>query len=209
MDEREVALLIKERAGMRTAGEARLALQSALGALRCALDDEDARATSRALPSRLARVLDRTPPTVVRKAGDLYAEAGRRERVTAGFAIEHAQVVLQVLARQLEPELVARLRSHLPADIAALLAVPEPFPEAPPHVHSHPATRPAPAQTLSRARPGTSEPIAETRHEVAHADSVVRSSAPHADRMVETARSTRPGREDDTLASGREPGGHK
>jgi hypothetical protein len=58
-------------------------------------------------------------------------------------------------------------------------------------------------QTLARARPGTADPIADARHELAHTGSVVRSPAPHAEDRVETARSTRPSREDETLASSR------
>jgi uncharacterized protein (DUF2267 family) len=202
MDAKELMQVVKTEAGLRSVAEARRATLAALGALRCALDDDDARATARALPD-LAWLLDRPASTIVRTAPELYAETQRRERVRPGFAVEHAQAVLQVLARTVDPELVARLRRHLPADIAALVAGrPEPA-EPPSHVHVHPARAPEPIQTLSRARPGTAEPIAETRHELAHAGSVARSPAPHGDTMVETARSTRPGREDDTLASTR------
>lgn len=204
MQEQELIRLVKARAGLRTAGEARRALDAALGALRSALDDEDARIAARALPRGLTRALERRPSTVARTAAELYSEAQRHERVALGFAMEHAQVVLQVLARELDPEVVALLRKRLPAEVAALLEPPSPPSEAPPpHVHVRPEHRPAPLQTLSRARPGPAEPIAETRHELAHAGSVVRSAAPHAETMIETARSTRPGREDETLATTR------
>jgi uncharacterized protein (DUF2267 family) len=203
MDEHELIVLIKEHAGLRTAGEARRALGAAFGALRCAMDEDEAVAVSKSLPPGLARLLERKPGAAARSTRALYAEAARREGVDLGFAMEHAQVVFQVLAQALEPELVSRLRRHLPPDIGALLRprhVPE---DAPPHVHAHPAHQTPPRQTLSGARPGTAEPISETQHDVAHAGSVARSGAPHAERMVETARSTRPGREDETLASAR------
>ncbi len=203
MDEREWSLLIKERAGLRTAGEARRALSAALGALACALEDDDARAVAKALPLRIQRTLERRRAAVVQSASGLYSEAERRERVGLGFAKEHVQVVLEVLARQLDPELVARLRRRLPPDIAVLLQRRRPAGEPPPYVRAHPARGVAPRQTLSRSRPGTANPIAEASEPLAHAGSVVRSARPHTDRMVETARSTRPGREDETLASAR------
>lgn len=207
MEEQELILLVKTRAGLRTASEAKRALGATLGALRCALEDDDARAAAKALPLRLGRMLERRPATAVRSAEALYAEAERREGAGFGFAVEHVQAVLQVLAHELDPELVGRIRKRLPSDIAALLRERGSAGEAP-HVHTHPERRTAPPQTLSRARPGMAEPIAEARHELAHAKSVVRTETPHAERMVETARSTRPGREDETLSAGR-PGGKR
>lgn len=203
MNERELTELVKTRAGLRTTREAKRALGAAIGALRCALEEDDALATAKELPPALARVMERSPATLVRGARALYAETERRERVGLGFATEHAQAVLQVLSEQLDPEVVARLRKRSPKEVAALLRPRRAFQPPPPHVHGHPAREPPPIQTLSRARPGTAEPIAETRHEVAHAGSVARSGAPHAERLVETARSTRPGREDQTLAATR------
>lgn len=203
MDDQELSLLVKSRSGLRTAREARRALVAAVGALRCALDPQDARDASRGLPPALAAVMGKAPSVEVRGARALYAEAARREQVDLGFAMEHAQVVFQVLAQELDPELLVRLRKRLPPDVAALLRPRAHSPEPPPHVHVHPDSRPAPAQTLSRARPGTAEPIAEAHHELAHAGSVARSETAHADRMVETAHTTRPGLEDDTLAATR------
>jgi uncharacterized protein (DUF2267 family) len=203
MKERDLSGVVKERAGLQTVAEAKQAVRAAVGALGCALEEEDARAASEQLAPDLARVLERRTTTSVKSAEDLYAEADRRERVGRGFATEHVQVVLEVLAERLDPELVARLRRRLPSDIANLLRERRVAGEAPPHVHTHPARQPEPLQTLSRARAGTAEPISEARHAVAHAASVARTDAPHSDTMVETARSTRPGREDRTLASSR------
>jgi uncharacterized protein (DUF2267 family) len=202
MDDLELILHVKAAAGLRSLREARRATAAALGALRCALEEEDARALSKALPRKLAHLLERPQTTVVQSIEGLYADAERRERVGLGFAMEHVQVVLQVLLRQLDPELVTRLRKRLSPDVAELLEEHVQSAEPPPHVRIHPGHLPTRIQTLSRARPGTAEPIADTHHELAHEGSVVRSDAPHADRMVETARSTRPNREDETLARG-------
>jgi len=201
MDESELIGIVRERAGLRTAREARRAIGATLGALRCALDDLDAAAVAAELPGGLARVVERSAPAVVRSAKALYAETERRERVGLGFAMEHAQVVLQGLAERLDPGLVSRLRKSLPADVAALLKRRRAPAPPPPHVHEHPARRETPIQTLSRSRPGASETIAEARGALAHRASVARTSEPHADRMVSSARSTRPGREDETLAT--------
>jgi uncharacterized protein (DUF2267 family) len=204
MDENELARTAKARGGLQTVEQGRRALTAVLGALRCALDEQDVRSLADALPARTSRTLRREPTGAVRDSEHLFAEAARRERVSLGFAREHTQVVLELLAGELDPELIARLRRRLPASIAALLRPPSRRAAgAPPHVRVHAARAPSPAQTLSRARPGSSDAIAEARHELAHAGSVARSAAPHAERMVETARSTRPGREDETLATTR------
>jgi uncharacterized protein (DUF2267 family) len=203
MKERELSEIVKDRAGLRSIAEGKRALRATLGALRCALDEADARAAAKELGPDLGPLLERPPTAIVRSAPDLYREADRRERVGLGFATEHVQVVLQVLAERLDPELVTRLRKRLSSEIAELLRERSIADDAPPHVRMHPAHAPEPMQTLSRARPGSGESIAETRHEPAHAASVARSESPHSDTMVETARSARPGREDDTLASTR------
>ncbi len=118
--------------------------------------------------------------------------------------MEHAQAVLAVLSADLEPRTVARLRRALPPEIARLLRSRRSPAPPPPHVHVHPEHVPGAPQTLSRARPGTAEPIADAAHVLAHAASAARSGAGHAERMVETARSTRPGSEDETLAGSRD-----
>lgn len=205
MQSTELILSVKNHAGLRTAREAERAIRSTLGAMACALANDDARALSNALPKDLRRSLARGTAGSVEKLDDLYAESARRERIGPGFAREHTQVVLEVLATALEPELIERIRKHLPADIASLLRPSDASGEPPPpHVHAHPEHRPSPIQTLSRARPGTGEPIAEAAHVLAHAGSVARSRTAHSERMVETARSTRPAREDETLASARD-----
>jgi uncharacterized protein (DUF2267 family) len=201
MDESELIGLVKERAGLRTAREAKKAVVAALGALRSALEDSDAQAVAAELPRQMARHLERTVVTPALGVKAFYVESERRERVGLGFAMEHAQVTLQVLAELLQPELVARLRRRLPADIAALLKHHHPPAEPPPHVHMHPAHRDTPIQTLARSRPGASETIAEARGELAHHASVARTGAPRAERMIASAASTRPGREDETLAT--------
>jgi len=198
--------LVKARAGLRTVREAERATRATLGAAACALAEDYALALSRALPKSLGRSITRRSGTAVTTVEELYAEGARREHVGPGFAREHTQAVLELLAGTLGSELVERLRKHLPPDVAALLRARESAGEPPPHVHTHPARAASPILTLSRSRPGTAEPIAETTHTLAHAGSVARSPEAHAERMVETARSTRPAREDETLATARDEG---
>jgi uncharacterized protein (DUF2267 family) len=199
--EEELTRTVKARAGLQTAAEARRALGSAIGALRCALDEQDAREMAAQLPRRLARILDRKPDTVVRNVEGLYAEALRRERVGVGFAREHVQVVIQVLGSCVDPELVGKLERRLPRDIAALFQRRPAESPPPAHTRLHPDKAKTARVTLSMARPGFADTIADAHHPLAHRASVARSNAPHAERMVETAHSTRPGREDETLAS--------
>ena len=191
---------VKERAGLRTEREAKRAIEAAAGALRCALEEEDARSLAGALGPAMAEIFARAPPKKVDNLDTFYAEAERRERVGLGFAIEHAQVVMQVLAERLDGETLVRLEKRIPRDISDLFrAGPVPG-EPPPHLHVHPLHEPVPVQTLSRSKPGTSEPIAEAHSPLAHEESVARNEAPHADDMVETAHSSRSSREDETLS---------
>lgn len=207
MNEAELNTLLKERAGLHSVRECKRALGATLGALRGVLDPEDARAVAQCLPPPIAHLLKREQDPALAQVTDakaLYAEVERRERVGLGFAMEHAQVVLAVLAMVLPEDLLVRLRGRLSPDIAALLRRVDRTPmEPPPNLHAHPAHVPTLVQTLSRTHPGAAEPIADARHELAHSGSVARSDAPHANRMVETARSTRPGHEDETLAATR------
>jgi uncharacterized protein (DUF2267 family) len=122
MNDLELDLRVKDRAGLQTTKEASRALAAVLGALRCALDDQDARSLAAALPSRVARAVHRSPPLAVGDRDALFAEAARRERVRIGNGREHAQAVLEILAQELDPELVSRLRKRLPTGIASLLA---------------------------------------------------------------------------------------
>lgn len=206
VEARELFLRVRDHAGLRNAREAERAVRATLGAMASVLAEDDAHALSAALPHDVRKCLSRRPAPDVGTLEDLYAEEQRRERVEPGFAREHTQTVLEVLATAVDPELIERLRKHLPADIASLLRPREAEEEPPPHVHAHPAHRPSPVQTLSRSKAGTAEPIADAAHPLAHAGSVARSDAPHAERMVETARSTRPAREDETLAGARGEG---
>ncbi len=204
VEPRDLLPLVKTHAGLRTAREAERAVRATLGAMACALDDEDARALAKALPQSLGRLVLRRSGSRVGGLDAFYAEAERRERVGIGFTREHAQAVLEVIAGIVEPELVARIRRHLPPDLAALLRTRAPTAEPPPYVHVHPARGPRSLETLSRSRPGTADPIAEAAHVLAHPGSVARSPAAHSERMVETARTTRPAREDETLATARD-----
>lgn len=204
MDEEELISRVRAEGGLRNHREARRAIGAAIGALRCAMAQEDAEAIALELPHSLAKMVAHPAPSRVRSAAALYEEAERRERVGLGFALEHSQVVLRVLAELFQPETLARLRKRVPADIAALLRRrADAFQPAPPHVHEHPAEAEGARRTLSRGRPGPRDSIVEARHLLAHGESVARSDTPHADRSVGTARSTRPGREDETLAAAR------
>lgn len=192
--------LVKERAGLATQREGKKAVQAALGALRCALSEDDARLLAAALHPAFAAIFERAPVAPVANVAEFYAEAERRERVGLGFAMEHAQVVMQALAECLDLELLVRLRKHTSPDIAALLRErPEPA-DPPPHVHLHPPHEAIEVPTLSRSKPGTSEPISEAGHPLAHEKSVARTDAPHAEDMLETAHSPRSSREDETLS---------
>jgi uncharacterized protein (DUF2267 family) len=174
----DLSALVKDRAGLKTEREARRPVNAAVGALRCALDDQDAQSLAAALPGEPGRILQRPPTTRVGGLEALYAEAERRERVGLGFAAEHVQAVFQVLAERLDLELSERLRKRVTPDVAALWTGRASPDAPPPHVHVHPPHEPTPVQTLSRSRPGTAEPIAEAHRPLAHENSVARTGSP-------------------------------
>jgi uncharacterized protein (DUF2267 family) len=202
--ERDLVQRVKDRAGARTSREAQGICAAVLGALGGALEPVDAEALVQALPDVAVRSRAST-----REALDgweaLVDEVARRERVGRGFALEHAQVVLEALASFLEPAVLARIERSLPRDVAGWMRKPELPDDAPPHVHRHPGHGEHSLQTLSRSRPGASETIAEAHGALAHTGSVARSRSAHGERRIGSASSSRPGREDETLASSRGP----
>jgi len=204
MDEEELVSRVRTEGGLRNHREARRAIGAVLGALRCAMAQEDADAIAAELPPPFGKIVSRPAAGRIENSAVLYAEVERRERVGLGFALEHCQVVLRVLAELVDPEMVVRLRKRVPADVAVLLrARADTLEPPPPHVHEHPAEAAGPRRTLSRGRPGPGDPIVDARHPLAHGQSVARSDAPHAERAIGTAHSTRPGREDEILAAAR------
>lgn len=139
MEEEELVSRVKTLAGLRNHREARRAIGAVVGALRCSLAQEDAESVAAELPHSFAKIVAQPATSRVENSAALYEETERRERVGLGFALEHCQVVLRVLAELFDLETLARLRKRVPGDIAALLRRrPRASEPPPPHVHEPP-----------------------------------------------------------------------
>jgi uncharacterized protein (DUF2267 family) len=180
------------------------AAQAVLTAFGEALDPTEAQAIAGEMPEVAAAFLGR-PARVPLGLQQVTDRVQYAERVRAGVAFEHVQLVCGTLADALSPSLRARLRRDLPEALAGLLE-----PTAPAPVHEPPAPSFVPADThhaISGARPGSLHPVSEAKPERAHRASVARADNPHADSKLSSATGTTQERQRRTLASG-EPGGH-
>ncbi len=109
-----------------------------------------------------------------------YHQISEREGTSLGFAMEHAQVVLQVIADMIGEEDRQRLLRHLPDEMEGLLRPPVREAALPPRGH------PGQGHTLAAARPGSQHPLAEARPDRAQSQSIARTDAPHGDTNVAT-----------------------
>lgn len=127
---------------------------------------------------------------------ELHARVARRTQVRLGVAVEHTDLVCQILADALSPGTLHRLRETLPEPMSALFIPREP--EEPfEHVHLDPSRG-----TLAEGRPGSRHPVSEAGPERAHTHSVARSDNPHGDTKLSSASGFTQEREQETLAMG-------
>ncbi len=161
--------------GAATPDDARRALRATLTALGGLLPPAERGTLGAALPRRYKRCVGARRLRAM-DVDRFFALARRGERVAAGFAREHVQVVCRVLGELLSPAARETVVRSLPAPIAELFAEP-PRTEAPPHA-SAPSTR---GHTLATGQPGSSHPLSTSKPEDAHAASVARDGEPHPD----------------------------
>jgi len=170
------------------------ALRATLGALSEHLADDERRALAAALGSWASFVLHTPARRGAFAIEDLYEGVRRRERITSGFAREHAQIVFRALGDLMPRETCARLERALPP-VATLFAHGDAAP-APPH--SSPSVR---HHTLATGRPGSAHPISESPPPSAHAHSVARSDDPHGDSKLSSAHGLTQESVDESLAN--------
>jgi uncharacterized protein (DUF2267 family) len=173
---------VRERCGLTDCGQAQQAIEVTLETLGERLDEADAVEVAADLGEPLATLLRRRRFEGEFSLPELYDRVSHRAWVAPGFAIEHTQVVFQVLAEAVTPRTLKRLHAHLPREMAELFR-PRPPSEEPIH-HRVPRPRtvaPGTGRTLADGRPGSYTPIADAQGELAHTGSVVASENPHAD----------------------------
>lgn len=128
-----------------------------------------------------------------------YHQISEREGTSVGFAMEHAQVVLQVVAEMIGEEDRQQLVRHLPEELEELVRPPVREPGLAEHEHPGRGTR------LASGQPGSRHPIAEAHPDRAHRHSVARVAAPHGDTQLAT---THGAKKADSLAEGK-PGSER
>ncbi len=191
------------RAPFASEQSARAALRATLLALGEELKDRELDEVARALPQGLRgdlwdpRVSSKLPLRLG-SLGDFYDRVALCEGVPLARAVEHAQVVCQVLAELLGPT-TRRIQRWLP-HLAVLFDVVEP--PAPP---VYPLRQsPQVMHDLAEGRPGATHPIASSDgRTLAHRHSIARSDDPHADTKLSSSSGLSQERQGRTLASGR------
>jgi uncharacterized protein (DUF2267 family) len=136
---------VMQRAGFQQPAMASLAIDATLEILGQRLTAGEVQELSHQLPGALGQTLRRGPHGGTFGRDELYRRVSRREGVRLGFAVEHAQVVCQVLAEGIDDELRERLHHRLPPEISELITPrpastpppPRPRPPTPPPRNKH------------------------------------------------------------------------
>lgn len=130
---------------------------------------------------------------------EFYNRVSSREHVGLGFAMEHALVVLQVIAELVSEEERLRLTHKLPAELEQLVR-PAPIAPSPDRPTHHGRSR-----SLAEGNPRGRHPVSESRAERAQRHSIARSDDPHANSRLSSAH---PAGEAETIATSREGSEH-
>src|SRR5947207_1577743 len=120
------AVRVKERGGFATAEDAERAIVATLEALRPRLLPAERALFAAALPEGLARHLRGPVRRGGIRTGAIIQRVAKQEGVRASVAKEHLDVVLSVLADELDAEARQRLERILPPDLAPVPAAPAP-----------------------------------------------------------------------------------
>jgi len=177
---------VQQRTGLHASDEALACVRATLSVLGLTLYRADRTRLAHALPSELtAALLDVAEEGLTLDSEAFFARVGQQENVRAGFAAEHAQVVLQALAEHTSADLHAFLAARLSDDLMAWLR-PRQAPRATPPKLRYDVRQTS--RTLASGRPGALHALAEGRPDNAHANSVARSDDPHGDRKLSGAR---------------------
>jgi uncharacterized protein (DUF2267 family) len=189
---------VRARSGFQSGEEAERMLVVVLEVLGEGLRDGQTLALAETLPRRARLALQRHAFEHELRPEEIYTRVEQRTGLKRSFAVEHTQVVCQVLAAAVGEEVRAQLAGRLPRDIAELLTV-RPSTASPPPPAS-PALQPGWGRTLADGRPGSFHPLSDAEGEAAHGHSVVCSDNPHGDTKLSSTQGHSPER---TLASGK------
>lgn len=201
MDYAEFVEQVRARAAFADDREARRAIAAALEIVGQHLPDPDREAVCRKVPGEVAQILRRRHYDGDVEAEELFELVSELEGVTLGFAVEHTEVVCQVLAECVDAEGRKHLTVHVLPTVARLFEPRAKPPSVPPHVHDH-FVAPGEGHTLASGHPGSYRPISGARG-AAHQESVAASDNPHGDVKLSTTRGLSQERFKETLANGK------
>jgi uncharacterized protein (DUF2267 family) len=176
------------RSGISSRARAERAIEATVELIAERLPARDAEALAGRLPARLAALLRKVTAHGDFGVAELFEHVKNREPVGLGAAVEHAQVVCQVLAEALDDEGRQFLHARLPADWAALFVRRETTSlDRPPGPAGY-------GNTLATGRPGSRRPLSEAAPPAAQPESLVLADNPHGDDKVSSAPGPRAGR---------------
>ena len=194
---------VMSRAGFDRRADGERAIAAVLETLGACLGAREREALAGELAEALRAPLTRHEPAGGFDRAELFSRVALRENVALGFAIEHTEVVCELIAEALPDGALDVLRAEVGAELAALFvrrASPR-LPHPPPH--RHPLAVDAPDMSLSGGRPASFQPLSEARPEDGQTHSVARESNPHADSKLSSSPGLTQERLGESLAAGR------
>lgn len=197
---------VRARAAFDDDTQAERSIVAVLEVLGARLFENDARVVADQLPDAWSPLLRREGPEAQFDLDALYGRVAAGRGVNLGHAMEHTQVVCQVLSEQVNEDGRKHLRLRLPPPIAELFT-PRGPPPPPPERIGAPApvagSGAEPARTLASGRAGSRHPLSESRPPAGQSQSVATAKDPHADTKLASARGISSERDAKSLAAGR------
>ena len=178
------------------APDASLAARATLAALGERIEYEKRSVITRELPDELATIFRARKYRGTFGLTEFFARVRSREKVSLGFAREHAEVVCRVLGELLSEAATHTLDRVLPEPFAALFRTPNPG-ESP---ADYRVARSARHHTLATGAPGSLHPVSESRPRDASGHSVAERN-PHGETKLSSATGLTQERLDQSLAT--------
>lgn len=199
---RAFAERVAELSGLRADSGVQVVAEATLETLAAGLPSADRGRLWAVLPDALVERLRGADHVPMVRAEDLYDAVAAHERVGDGFAIEHAQAVMEALSERLPAEDRAILCRHLPDDVAELLR-PRAEHGAGPHAHAHPHRAAGESHTLSHGRAGSRQPLSEGEPKAGQLGSVARWDGSRSERTLADYQGEQADADHETLATGK------
>ncbi|MGH7280664.1 MAG: DUF2267 domain-containing protein [Polyangiaceae bacterium] len=196
MNEEALLQRITDLAGL-DAHDASMAARATLGALGERIVYEERAALARELPDDLAALFRGRKYRGRFSVANFFDRVQKREKVSLGFAREHAQVVCRAIGELLSEDAFSSLERRLPEAYAELFRSSQ---AGEPPTDYRLAKGPN-HHTLATGAPGSQHPLSESSPPAASANSVAGAKNPHGDAKLSSARGTTQERLDETLAT--------